>query len=193
MNGKLLKVCAAVTLIVGIGDVVCQGPSTNGNTSSVGTQQSKWSDWGNNVSVNVTGKINAVVNVRCGNKEKSLVFFRDNGEKTSESERTFPFQVRCIASTCKVNFKTTGNLKFEGKQWSITNDNGGVLPVYVKLKSPAGESTDLNEETYNMTPNEEVKVGDEETWEILFDVDDLSSKSPKGEFEGGLTIEVSAA
>lgn len=192
MNIKLLKVCAAIMLIVGAGDVVCQGDE--GGSSSVETPQNEWSGWGDNVSVSVTGKIEAIVKVRCGNKEKKLVFFQSNGQKTSESERTFPFQVRCIASNCKVDFKPAGNLRFDGGKWTITNKDGdGVLPLKVKLKKAGKESEELKANTCDMTPEDGVEIGDEETWSIIFDVDNLSAKSPKGEFEGALTLEVSAA
>lgn len=197
MNGKLLKVCAAVMLIVGAGDAVCQGPGSNGGATSGSAEarQDGWSDWGDSVSVNVTGKINAVVKVRCGDKSRDLVFYGDDGKKTSDEERKFPFQVRCLASGCNVKFKPTGGLKFSNGRWFINGGEKGkdVLPLSIVLEDPDGSKQDLKADTLDMTPKEETLPGDERTWQIFFDVDDISSKSPRGEFKGGLTIEILAA
>lgn len=208
MSGKLLKVCAAVMLITGAGDVVCQGTGDVMELESAPNQPPKkrridvtgwndWEGWKDSVSTNVQGEIQAVVKVRSGESEKELKLFEVDGTETSEEDRTFKFEVLVLG--------TGGTVTVVGGN-GMVYDRDGVWKIF-----PQGyRAVNQNEETfinvqlamYNASDNRvELDSGNRariaggrssETWKIVLEPLPVDVSSFGKKYVGSLNVVVAS-
>lgn len=208
MSGRLLKVCAAVVLIAGAGDVMCQGTGDVMELESAPNQSPKkrkievtgwndWKGWRDSVSANVQGEIHAIVKVRSGENEKELKLFEVDGTETSEEDRTFKFEVLVLG--------TGGTVTVVGGS-GMAYDNEGVWRIFPQGYGAANQSEEsfinVQLSMYNASGNRveldsrnsaRVSGGNlSETWKIVLEPLPVSMNSFGKKYVGSLNVVVSA-
>lgn len=200
MNSKLLKVCSAVMLIAGAGNVWSVGGDGGTHSQTNGGSSSPAEIGG--ATVGVSCKIKASVNVGFKGDNKEVELFDEDGSKKSTEERTYTFSIEKVATNLKLLFLPQSSMDFDssgadGYMWKIKNEKSDdELSVKLTLISPLGkESVVMDtsrtfEEEYDHTAD-----ADEGNckWKLRFDPQILTSKIKDGSYKGSLFIKVEAA
>lgn len=185
MNSKLLKVCAAVMLIAGAGNVVGD-PCLKG---------------ANEVYMDVSARVIAQVAIECGDEKKTLKLFDEKGEKARKEDRQFKFKVKNIATSSKIEVKSGKNTDYdeESGSWIIYNskavdgpqkkqDNNKIEFSLHLVGADGKERTGFDGKSYTF------KEGDiEGDWSIEAQPSPLQETTEDGDYLGSLVIQVSAA
>lgn len=182
MNSKLLKVCAAVMLIAGVGNVV--GDPTPGTTdnSSKKRRAVKYSE----TTAEVKAEVKILVDVEFdGEKQERDLISKDGKAMPGE----FKFKVSKISAGYGLKFEPTGNLEVDEKGGVALKDaDGDKLNVALTL-TDGGRSVvnfDFNQ-PLRFNPNTH-KTGE---WTLRF-VPQLSGDMYETVYSGGVKISVVA-
>lgn len=202
MNSKLLKVCAAVMLIAGMGDVVCQGTNSmevDGNASKK-RKIAEMKGWKDSVSANVSGQIQAVVKVKTGDIAKELKLFDVDGTESEEKDRTFSFEILAVGVGATIKVKGENGMECLAEDgvgvWRVFSDKYGTagqnevsfIKVQLNMYNESNERVNLDENN-----SASINGGDfKETWKIVLEPLPFSEDSVGKKYVGSLNVEVSA-
>ena len=190
MNSKLLKVCAAVMLIAGTGDVMGNGGSIEG---AGGAKED-----GRSVQIGMEAKVKAVLSIKSSDgNESSLQLYNDDGSKTEESKRTHKVKVDLIGDDYELRLSGVTLKKSEDSSdhrvWVLPrNKEGendtkkGELKVAISVTGPDDEERYIDD--YSMNFSEGDTSGE---WSFLVDPPELKGKRIfGGNYSATLKIEV---
>ncbi|MBO7454070.1 MAG: hypothetical protein J6T91_01640 [Alphaproteobacteria bacterium] len=198
MNIKLLKVCAAIMLIVGAGDVVCQGTNSmevDGNASK--KRKIEIDGWGDSVSANVSGQVQAVVKVRSGGKEKELKLFDVDGTESKEEDRTFDFEILVMGVGAAIKVEGgNGMQSVQNGIWNVFPEGYGTagqnekssIQVQLVMYNASGERVELDNENSAKITGSNFK----ESWKIVLEPLPVKEDSVGKKYVGSLNVVVSA-
>lgn len=175
MNIKLLKVCAAIMLIVGAGDVVCQATGEKRFTPAVAEAK-------------IEAKVKALVLVDFDGDKKMLSLVKENGEEETDADKTeFCFNVKSVAAGYGLLFMATGNLKEDNGGFWLQDNKGQKLPISIDLRDGEGDLIPfkLNQ---NIPFEEDYKAGQ---WKLKVSTE-LDNNTFVGDYTGGIKISVVA-
>ncbi len=187
MNGKLLKVCAAVMLIAGVGEAGATPYGKRGDKSLM---------------VNMSTKIVAQVSIESpdGGK-KVLKFYNDKGSKSDEKDREIEFNIRNVSVSPEIIIEAGSNVVYSGGGWYVLNSKAVSddlkknenyrLGFSLVLLGPDGKVRKLEGGKKYQTVKED-EVSNEKSWMLRVDPDDLMESIEDGEYKGALKIRLEA-
>lgn len=187
MNGKLLKVCAAVMLIAGMGNADAAPYGKKGDKSLV---------------VNMSTKIIAQVSMESPDGErKVLKFYNDNGSKADDKDREIEFKVRNVAASPEIIIEAGNNVIYDNGGWYVLNSKAVSdslkknenynLGFSLSLLGPDGKVRKLEGgKKYQVVKGDEDSDG--RSWVLRVDPDDLTESIEDGEYRGSLKIRLEA-
>jgi len=182
MNSKLLKVCAAVMLIAGAGNVV--GDPTPGTTdkSSKKRRAVKYSE----TTAEVKAEVKVLVDVEFdGQKQERNLISSDGNAIPGE----FKFKVNRISAGYGLKFEPTGNLEVDEKgRVSLKDADGDKLDVGLTLMDGEQNVVQINfGSPIRFNPNTH-KTGE---WVLSF-IPELKDDVYETVYSGGVKISVVA-
>ncbi len=186
MNSKLLKVCAAVMLIVGAGSVWSE--STGGESKTRGTFQSASN------SVQLAAKVQAVMSVEWGDSTKKFNLYKDSGNVEDVDSRTFSFSTERVGVGYKLKFTGVDGLELvpgaeDNMAWTMKCTNSdSTIRLGLMLKGDGADKCAIT------SGEREFEAADEgiKKWEIVFQPQEQDSNTEIGTYEGRLKIEILA-
>ena len=177
MNSKLLKVCAAVMLIAGAENVMCDPAASNKRFTSVSAEAT------------VKAEVKALVLVDFEGNRQELSLIKDDGEEETDDEKlSFSFNVKKVAIGYGLRFEPIGNLK-KGKNGEtvLCNSNGQQLPISVVLMDGENQPVDFKL-SENLPFRSNYAAG---KWKLKFSTE-LTNDTLQGVYTGGVKISVVA-
>ena len=185
MNSKLLKVCAAVMLIAGVGNAGAE-PCMKGS---------------NEISMDVSAKVVAQVAIMCDGEKKTLKLFDEKGEKAGKEDRTFKFTVKNVAASSKIVVKPGRNTSYDegNASWIIYNSKASNDDQKKQDRNRVKFSLDLTgadgkvRDDFDGKSYTFKKEDTSGSWVIEANPSPLRGETEDGEYKGSLIVQVSAA
>ncbi len=144
MNSKLLKICAAILMIAGAGNVVGMDKGLTSNNHDVGKKEQSIPEEKSS-ELQVEGIVKAVLEVKFGEESKIIKLIEDDGKTmTDDKDRQFDFSVDTNCANPKIKLEPVKQFEFEdGKGWSLTDGTGKYkLKVNIALQHNNGKEFD---------------------------------------------------
>ena len=114
MNSKLLKVCAAVMLVAGAGDGVCD-PSNSSLGSKDGVVPRRQIVNKPETDISIEAKVKVLVNVEFDNNVQTLSLIGDDGqEETDENKCVYKFKINSLACGYGLKFESSDHQTEDG-------------------------------------------------------------------------------
>jgi len=182
MFRDLLKVCTFVVLIFGVTD--------NANA--------EFQAGANEAELEVSGEVKDVIVVDFDKPKQVLNLFKDNGDKTDESERTFKFTIiRLTNSGAKLQLSANDGISYNQKEWSVSKKNSdGSIDKCVIDFSLLGTSKDgqLGQRAWDDEGNSYTFTGDDGVgeWYIIAEPQKKIKREKPGVFKGSLKVSIVA-
>ncbi len=173
MGSKLLKVCAAVMLIVSAG-------SAMGNDAS-----ERFTPTSFEATLNADVKAVVVCEYEQG---QSISLVKQNGSLEDEEKRKVCFKITNVASGFALVLEAGNGLLVEGQQANLTAADGEKLPIQFSLQN--GESKNIDFSWGETVPFDEKAHRDGE-WCIKASVD-LKNNTKVGNYSGKIKISIVA-
>ena len=203
MSGKLLKICTAVMLVTGMGDVVCQGGDgamdlEAGPSYSVKRKAEDYG-WRDSVSASVKCEVRAIVKVKSDEDSKELRLFNADGTTTDESERTFEFKILSVGTKGTVTVKGGNGMEYvEQGKWNIFAEGyastGRGVPYVTALLEMYDEFNNrvMLDDNNSASVDRRGNFSNEEKWKLILKPSPLNDKTESGTYRGNLNVTVSA-
>ncbi len=195
MNSKLLRVCAAIVLISGAGDVVSMDSGSeksitfNEHPQSEGTSGSFGLDLGSK-DFQVEGVLYGKIDVDFNGEKQKIELFTPFGELTQQKDRTITF-TPSVNANYKITFEGSNGLYLDTENftWVITDEKNRSkkVNVHLYLTNPSAAPGVDPDEITDTTWEGYLSSGE---YSILFEPE--KNKSIIGKFSGSLKIQFSA-